>query len=162
MLVGRETFATLGVLCVFVLPLGILTGCGGPEDESEQEGTEPAREPARETTSEDYAVIRVSGTPDTTYSGTYGTANEVRIVDDATVEDGPTDYEVGTVEAEDGVLNAAFSKTQPGREELRVEILVDEEVITQSETSAELGSATVNWRPSGALPEETLPREGEK
>jgi len=44
---------------------------------------------------------------------------EVRIVDDAPVEDEPTDYEVGTVETEDGVLNAAFSKTQPGREELR-------------------------------------------
>ena len=106
--------------------------------------------------------MRVSGTSGITYSGTYGTANEVRIVDDATVEDEPTDYEVETVETEDGVLNAAFSKTQPGREELRVEILVDSEVGTQSQTSEELGSATVNWKLEGALPEETLPREGEK
>jgi hypothetical protein len=106
--------------------------------------------------------VWVSGTSGITYSGTYGTASEVRIVDDATAEDEPTDYEVGTVETEDGVLNAAFSKTQPGREELRVEILVDEEVVTQSQTSAELGSATVNWKPEGALPEETLPRESEK
>ena len=106
--------------------------------------------------------MRVSGTSGITYSGTYGTVSEVRIVDDATAEDEPTDYEVGTVETEDGVLNAAFSKTQPGREELRVEILVDEEVVTQSQTSAELGSATVNWKPEGALPEETLPRESEK
>jgi hypothetical protein len=69
---------------------------------------------------------------------------------------------VGTVETEDGVLNAAFSKTQPGREELRVEILVDSEVVTQSQTSAELGSATLSWKPEGALPEETLPRECDK
>ena len=45
---------------------------------------------------------------------------------------------------------------------MRVEILLDGEVVTQSETSAELGSATVNWKPEGALPEETLPREGQK
>lgn len=106
--------------------------------------------------------MRVSSTSGITYSGTYETASEVRIVDDATVEDEPTNYEVGTVETEDGVLNAAFSKTQPGREELRAEILVDEELVTQSQTSAELGSATVNWKPEGALPEKTLPREGEK
>jgi hypothetical protein len=111
---------------------------------------------------ENNVIVRVSGTPGITYSGTYGTANEVRIVDDATVGDGPTKYEVGTVDAEEGLLNAAFSKTQPGREVLRVEILVDDEVVTQSETSAELGTATVNWRPEEALPEETLPREGEK
>ena len=157
-MVGRKIFAKLGVLCVFVLALGMLTRCGSPEDEDEQGEAEPTKE----TASEDYAVVRVSGTSGITYSGTYGTASEVRIVDDATVEDEPTDYEVGTVDTEDGVLNAAFSKTQPGREELRAEILVDEEVVTQSETSAELGSATVNWKPEGALPEETLPREGEK
>ena len=136
----------------------MLTSCGSPEEEDEQGEAEPTKE----TASEDYAVVWVSGTSGITYSGTYGTASEVRIVDDATAEDEPTDYEVGTVETEDGVLNAAFSKTQPGREELRVEILVDEEVVTQSQTSAELGSATVNWKPEGALPEETLPRESEK
>ncbi len=151
------------VLCVFVLAFGMLTGCGSPEDEDEQGETQFTQEPAKEAASgRDYAVVRVSGTPPgITYSGTYGTANEVRVVDDAPVEDEPTDYEVGTVETEDGVLNAAFSKTQLGREELRVEILLDGEVVTQSETSAELGSATVNWKPEGGLPEETLPREGE-
>ncbi|HKZ27675.1 MAG TPA: hypothetical protein VJ086_07270 [Rubrobacteraceae bacterium] len=42
MLVEREIFARPGVLCVFLFTLGILTSCGGPEDEGEQEDTEPA------------------------------------------------------------------------------------------------------------------------
>src|SRR5215207_6721146 len=40
----------------------MLVGYGGPEDEGEQGGTAPAQEPAKETASEDYAVVRVSGT----------------------------------------------------------------------------------------------------
>jgi hypothetical protein len=41
MMVGRETFAMLGVLRIFVFALGMITGCGGSENEGEQGGTEP-------------------------------------------------------------------------------------------------------------------------
>ena len=50
----------------------MLVGCGGPEDEGEQGGTEPAQKPAKETASEDYPVMRVSGTSGITYSNPKG------------------------------------------------------------------------------------------
>ena len=162
----REKISVLGVLCVFVLTFGALAGCGGSDDEGEQ-GAEPAQEPTEETaapttTGENAVVVRVSGTPNTAYSGTYGTAREIRTVSTTTLEAEPTDYEL-EVAGEDGVLNATFRKTEPGRETLKVEVLVDGEVVTQSETSAELGSVIVNWVPEGALPEDTtLPKEFEK
>jgi hypothetical protein len=167
MLVRREVFAAIRVAYVFVFALGILTSCGGSGDEGEQGETEPAQAPTEETAPETAAgennvVVRVSGTPGTVYSGTYGTSSEVHIVDDATVGDEPTDYEMGAVEADDGLLNASFSKSEAGRETLEAEILVDGEAVTRSDTSAEKGKVIVNWVPEGALPEETLPKEREK
>jgi hypothetical protein len=163
---ARGVLAPLGVLLVFALALGALVGCSGSEDKTEQGGNEPAREPVEETTAAERAaenvVVRVSGTPGTAYSGTYGTTREVRTVSPDTLGDEPTEYEVG-VENEEGVLNATFKKTQPGRDTLEVEILVDGEVVTRSETSAELGSVTVSWVPPGvALENTTLPQEFEK
>ena len=165
--VGYKGLARLGVLCIFALVLGTLAGCGGSDNEGEQGANEPTREPVEETTvettSEDGVVVRVSGTPGTVYSGTYGTATGVQAVDDATVETGPTDYEVGAVGSEDDRLNVSFSKTQPGGESLAVEILVGGQAVARGETSAELGVATASWRsPEGALQEETLPKEREK
>ncbi len=168
--VGREALARLRALCVFALVLGTLVGCGGSGSEGEQEGeqgaNESVREPAEETaaqeTAEDGVVVRVTGTPGAVYSGTYGTATEVRAVDDATVGTEPTDYEVGAVEGQDGRLNVSFSKTESGGETLEVEILVDGEAVARGETSAELGVATASWTPEGALPDEVLPKEREK
>ena len=157
--VGRGTLAVLGVLLAF----GALVGCGSSENKGEQVENEPVREPSKkEAAGAENVVVRVSGTPGTAYSGSYGTAREVRNVSATTLGAEPTDYEV-EVEAEGGVLNATFKKTQPGREILQVEIVVDGEIVTRSETSAELGSVTVNWVPPGALPEgTTLPKELEK
>src|SRR5215216_3900314 len=162
--VGRGALAVLGVGLIFVLALGPLVGCGGG---SENEGGQVENEPVREPTKEEAAaaenvVVRVSGTPGTAYSGSYGTSREVRTVSTTTLEAEPTDYEV-EVEEGAGVLNATFTKNQPGRETLQVEILVDGEVVTRSETTAELGSVTANWLPPEALPERTtLPKEFEK
>jgi hypothetical protein len=158
--VGRGTLAVLGVLLVF----GALVGCGGgSENKGEQVENEPVREPSeKEAAGAENVVVRVSGTPGAAYSGSYGTAREVRNVSATTLGAEPTDYEV-EVEAEAGVLNATFKKTQPGREILQVEIVVDGEIVTRSETSAELGSVTVNWVPPETSSERTeLPKEFEK
>ena len=165
--VGREGLVSkLGVLCVFALVLGTLAGCGGSEDEGEQGANEPVQEPVEETTveatAEDGVVVRVSGTPGTTYSGTYGTATEVQAIDDATVGTEPADYEVGAVGGADDRLNASFSKTAPGGETLEVEILVSGEAVARGETSAELGVATASWTPEEAPQDEMLPKEREK
>jgi hypothetical protein len=164
--VGRERLGKLGVLCVFALVFGTLVGCGSSDNQGEQEANEPTQESAEETTVEETAetgvMVRVSGTPGTAYSGTYGTATEVQAVDDATVGTEPTDYEVGAIGSVSDRLNTSFSKTNPGGETLEVEILVDGEAVARGETSAELGVATASWTPTGALKEETLPKEREK
>jgi hypothetical protein len=168
-MVKRESLAVFELLCVIVLILGTLAGCGGSQekDQGKQEGTTPEQNIVEETTTETTpvesgAVVRVSGTPGTAYSGTFGTVRNVQVVDDATVGTEPEDYVVGNLGPEDDQLNASFSKTQPGGETLQVEILVDGKSVAQGETSAELGVATANYVPEEALPEKTLPKEGEK
>ncbi|HZY57565.1 MAG TPA: hypothetical protein VFE09_07195 [Rubrobacteraceae bacterium] len=163
-LVERRVLGVPGVLCVLVLVLA-LVGCGGG---SEDEGERAKNEPVRETTTEEAAaaenvVVRVSGTQGLAYSGSYGTAREVRNVNDTALGAEPKNYELEEVGSEEGAVNAVFKKSSPGRETLMVEILVDGEVLTRSETSAELGSVTVNWVPQEALSEERtmLPKEFE-
>jgi hypothetical protein len=153
------------VLGVLVLVLA-LVGCGGG---SEDKGERAEDGPVRETTTEEAAaaenvVVRVSGTQGVAYSGSYGTAREVRNVNDTALGAEPRNYELEEVGGEEGAVNAVFKKSSPGRETLMVEILVDGEVLTRSETSAELGSVTVNWVPQEALSEERtmLPKEFEK
>ena len=164
--VGPEGLGKLGVLCVFALVFGTLVGCGGSDNQGTQEAEEPTQAPIEETTVEETAetgvVVRVSGTPGTAYSGTYGTVADVQAVDDATVGTEPTDYEVGTVGSTGDRLNASFSKIDPGSETLEVEILVDGQAIARGETSAEMGVATASWTPAGGQKEETLPKEREK
>lgn len=159
-MVGFRTLAIFGVLLAFAL--GALAGCGGAQEESSGQVAEPVTEgPPEETTPPARnAVVRVSGTPGTAYSGTYSTGGETQTVSDATLETGPTNYPVEIGENDSG-LTAAFKKTQPGRETLMAEVLVGDEVVTQSETSAELGSITVSWTLPEALPAQrtTLPGE---
>ena len=153
--VEREGLGKLGVLYVFALVFGMLVGCGGSDKQGQgtQEADEPTQAPVEETTVEETTetgvVVRVSGTPGTAYSGTYGTVADVQAVDDATVGTEPTDYEVGTVGSAGDRLNASFSKIDPGSETLEVEILVDGQAIARGETSAEMGVATASWTKKG-------------
>ena len=164
--IGYEGLGKLGVLCVFALVFGTLASCGGADNQGEQEANKPTQDPTEETTVEELTssgvLVRVSGTPGTAYSGTYGTATDVQAVDDAAVGAEPTDYEVDDVGSAGNRLNASFSKTERGGETLEVEILVDGEAVARGETSAELGVATASWTPAGAAKEETLPKEREK
>ncbi len=157
-MVRRRMLAVLGVLLVFVL--GTLVGCGGAEEKSGQVDEPVTEELPEETTAQRTAVVRVSGTPGTAYSGTYATGGETQTVSDATVATEPTEYPV-EIGSDDSGLSAAFRKTRPGRETLEAEILVDGEIITQSDTTAELGSITVSWTPPEAMPGQrtTLPGE---
>ncbi|HZC19326.1 MAG TPA: hypothetical protein VE225_06425, partial [Rubrobacteraceae bacterium] len=173
--------AGFAVLLFSVLALGVLVGCGGyggegnggggdgnalatgelPGGGTTDGGTMADRGVARsvgEPTKaggggSDTVVIRVSGTQGTAYSGNFGTSEDVRNVVD-TVGAGPIDYEIQVGQGA-GTLNATFNKTKPGSGNLRVEVVVGGETVTQSETSAELGSAIVNYVPQGSLPEET-------
>lgn len=158
-MVGRRTLAVLGVPLAFALALGTLVGCGGAQEESGQVAEPVTEELPEETMTQRSVVVRVSGTPGTLYSGTYATAGDTQTVD-ATLEVEPTEYPVEIGDDETG-LTAAFRKMRPGRETLKAEILVDGEVVTQSDTSAELGSVTLGWTPPAAMPRQrtTLPGE---
>ena len=140
----------LGVRLVLVLVLGVLLmGCSG----SGEKGEAPENLPSSPEEA-DKVVVRVSGTEGTAYSGTYGTIEGTLQTVDETVGADPTEYDV---EAEEGVadgVTAGFQKTQPGSEELSVEILADDEIVVESRTFAEFGAVNADWFPQIGPPEE--------
>jgi hypothetical protein len=132
-----------GVRLVLVLGLGVLlVGCSGSGERGETPDNLPSSpEEAGK------VVVRVSGTEGTAYSGTYGTIEGTLQTVDDTVGTDPTDYDV---EVEEGVadgVTAGFQKTQPGSEELSVEILADDKVVVESKTFAEFGAVNADWFP---------------
>lgn len=154
-LAGRGMLATPGVLLVFMLALGmLLAGCGGSEDEGNID-VPPSPEAAGT------VVVRVSGTEDIAYSGTYGTIEGTLQTVDDTVGAEPTDYEVEVQEGVSDGVTAGFQKTRPGKGELRVEILADDKVIVESRTLAEFGAVNADWFPQIGPPE-VLPPEDEQ
>ncbi len=140
----------LGARLVLVVLLGTLVaGCGGSGEEGEAPENVPASpEEAGE------VVVRVSGAEGVAYSGTYGSIEGALQTVDDTIGAEPTEYQV---EVEEGVadgVTAGFQKTQPGPEELSVEILADGEAIVESRTFAEFGAANADWFPQIGPPEE--------
>jgi hypothetical protein len=88
-------------------------------------------------------TLRVSGTPGTAYLGSYGSFQSAQSVND-TLGAEPVDYEIGGSVSD--ILAVVFRKTQPDdKGTLRVEILVDGEVVAEDETSEELGVVNVTW-----------------
>jgi len=137
-------------ILIFVLALGLLGGCGDSEDEGSSNAPSTTVQPAETTAQPEEAavenvVVRVSGTPGTAYSGSYGTFQSAQAVDD-TLEVEPVDYEIeGRVS---DILAVVFRKTQPADEgTLKVEILVDGEVVAEDETSEEIDVINVTWSP---------------
>lgn len=144
------------MLAVVVFALAFIasiTSCAGSEEEevnNASNGTTQAAqettEPAQETTGNEASdvIVMVSGTPGTVYSGGYGTMEETQSVSGILGTE-PTYYEEVKVKGEDE-LAAVFRKTQPGDEgTLKVEFLVDGEVVAEGETSEQLGRVNVNW-----------------
>jgi hypothetical protein len=146
---GR-TLSLVVTILIFVLALGLLGGCGDSEDEGSSNAPSTTVQPA-ETTAQpeeeavENVVVRVSGTPGTAYSGSYGTFQSAQAVDD-TLEVEPVDYEIeGRVS---DILAVVFRKTQPADEgTLKVEILVDGEVVAEDETSEGIDVINVTWSP---------------
>jgi hypothetical protein len=157
--VGRKTLIPLRIQIGFVLVLGaLLSGCGGSEKGEANENVPPTPGEAGS------VVIRVSGAEGTAYAGNYETIEgELEIVEETTLGSEPVDYEVEIQEGASDGVTALFEKTQPGREELRVGILADEELVAESRTFAEFGDVIVDWFPQmgppGTLQEDLLVEE---
>ncbi len=139
---------------VFALAfIASIASCAGSEEEeannasngttqAAQETTEPAQETTGDAASD--MIVMVSGTPGTAYSGGYGTIEETQSVNGILGTE-PTGYEEVKVKGEDE-LAAVFRKTKPGDEgTLKVQFLVDGEVVAEGETSEQLGRVNVNW-----------------
>ncbi len=148
--VRGRTLGPVMIVLVFVLALGPLGGCGGSEEEGSSNAPSTTAQPAETTTQPEEAavenvVVRVSGTLGTAYSGSYGSFQSARTVND-TLEVEPVVYEIeGSVS---DILAVVFRKAQPTDEgTLRVEILVDGEVVAEDETSEEMGVVNVTWSP---------------
>jgi hypothetical protein len=146
--VGREAVAILVVVFFSMLASGaLLTACA-----SEEEGTAsssapstPPSQPAQKASEQ--VVVRVSGTPGTAYSGTYGTYEGMQAVD-GTLEAQPTDYAQKIGSGVFGVVSAMFQKTQPGAGTLKVQILENDGTVTvENETSEEFGTVNVTRYP---------------
>lgn len=141
-----------------MLVLGaLLSGCGGSDEGEVNDNVPPTPEEAGS------VIIRVSGAEGTAYSGNYETIEgELEIVEETTLGSEPVDYEVEIQEGANDGVTALFEKTQPGREELRVRILADDELVAESRTFAEFGDVIVDWFPQVGPPgilQEDLPEE---
>jgi hypothetical protein len=141
---------TLSLMMAIIILAFALVGCGDSEDEGSSDGPSTTVQPTETTVQPEEAavenvVVRVSGTPGTTYSGSYGTFQSAQTVDD-TVGVEPAYYEIeGSVS---DILAVVFRKTQPADEEiLKVEILVGGEVVAEDETFEETGVINVTWSP---------------
>ena len=147
---GKTLGLVVVTILIFVFALAPLGGCGDSEDEGSSNAPSTTVQPAETTAQPEEAavenvVVRVSGTPGTAYSGSYGTFQGAQAVDD-TLRIEPAYYQIeGSVS---DILAAVFRKTQPADEgALRVEILVDSEVVAEDETSEEIGVINVTWSP---------------
>ena len=155
-LVRRGPLTVLRALLIFVLILGalLLGGCTSNEEEGNSNAPTTTAQPTEETTTAEEAasnvVVEVSGTQGTAYTGAYGPFTKAQAVN-STLGATATDYEVriegGSLEG----VSAVFRKTQPGDEGiLKVEILVNGEVVAEDETSEEFGVVSTSWSPRGS------------
>lgn len=92
------------------------------------------------------ATIRVTGVDGEQFTGSYGNLDTTQSVDGTL----PAEYEV---EVDTGFMSldsvtAVMQKASAGANPLKVEILVDGEVVKETSTTAEYGVATVTWSPS--------------
>lgn len=128
-LTGVGCIAVIGAVLVVGVIIVVAVSLGG----GEQEESEPV-------------VARISGTEGVEFSGNIGTIDQGRSVD-GTV---PAEYgveDVDTTSLSTDVVSVVMQKE--GTEgEMVCEIVVGDEVVQESSTSAEFGTCDVSWSPS--------------
>ncbi len=138
-LLGLIALAILAA--VLLLAFLLLSNGQGGGDEGEQTN-EPPPEAATS------AIVRISGTEGLAFTGNYGVVEEGLESVEGRLGATPTDYEVpinnGPVNFD--AISAVFEK-QGAEGDLKVEILVDGEVVDSGETDAENGVVSVDYSP---------------
>ena len=136
------------IVCIIAVPT--VVGCGGSGELQEENGSGSVPSSPEEA---DDVVVRVSGTQGTAYLGNYGTfAQEEPQTAEGTLGDKePVEYAVEVQGGSSDGVSAYFQKTEPSTGELKVAIVADGEVVSESRTRARLGTVIADW-----LPEESL------
>lgn len=146
-------------LLAIVLLFGtLIAGCGGgeeaaggdgegrqPEQVAETTQAPPPEPPPEEPGGEGRApvVVRLSGSPGTVYAGNLGNLENSEY-QEGVLEGETLQWEVPVRDSGFDVVEASFVKPR-ARGTLAVEILVDGEVVNQSETSAQYGAVNISW-----------------
>ena len=156
---SENTPRIIGMAFLVALVLALM-GCGSaqeeagddPPDANEPRGEAPVTQPensgapkppAEEGGERDNVTVRLSGTPGTVFAGSYGN------LDESTYEEGvleePLEFEVDVRDNGFDVVSASFVKPQPDEGSIKVEVLVDGEVVTESTTDIQYGALNVTW-----------------
>lgn len=96
--------------------------------------------------SEKSAVVRVSGTEGVVYSGIYGIIGGEERSTNGTIgigEESSKDYEVAV--ATDSPIFGSFWKAQGSGGTLKAQILVDDALVAEGETSEDWGGVEIQW-----------------
>ncbi len=124
--------------------LTLVQGTIEPDPAMQKESTSAeasASEPA-------IVVVRVSGTPGTPYIGSLGTPDGTERIENV-VGDKPAYYVAEVRRDSKDLVDAKFEKLSGSGRTLKVEMLVDSEVVDEDETSSPFGMVGVAWSPRG-------------
>ncbi len=142
-------------LAVALLLGVLLAGCGG----NDEGAGDPSGAPPPETTSAGSkdpppeerggegrapAVVRLSGSAGTVFAGSYGNLEGSENAE-GVLEGEPIEYEVEVRDSGFDIVSASFVKPSPSEGTLAVEILVDGEVVTRSDTNSQYGALNISW-----------------
>lgn len=141
-----------GTFLIGALLIGaLLVGCGGGDEEAS--GASPPEKadsaptsaaPEAPTEERGNVTVRVSGTPGMIFAGTYGNTDKTQKAD-GILEGEPFEYEVEIRDSGFDTVTATFVKALPDTGNLKVEILVDGEVVTTEESTSQYGALSVTW-----------------
>src|SRR5215207_5382015 len=152
---SKNTPRIIGTAFLVALILALM-GCGSaqeeagddPPDANEPRGEAPVTQPENSGAPEAPAesggranvVVRLSGT---VFACRYGNLGE------STYEEGvleePLEFEVDVRDDGFDVVSASFVKPRPDEGSIKAEILVDDEVVTESTTDIQYGALNVTW-----------------
>ncbi len=154
---AEKIVRSLGTFLLLALVLGALAGCGsGGEEDGAPNANEPregpvttpenpgAPEPPEEGEARENIVVRLSGTPGMVFAGSYGNLDRSEYAEDV-IEDEPVEYEVDVRDNGFDTVSASFVNYGADGGTLVVEILMDGEVVAESDTSLQYGAVNVTF-----------------
>jgi hypothetical protein len=139
----------LGVVVLAAVLIGVFIGSRADLDKDSKEPATKGPLPQKASPATTIVIVRVSGTEGVEYRGTIGTIQTGQTSIEGTLDDTPDDRELPLDTDPESTDNVTASvSNQPGLVDfeqgaLRVQLLVDGQVVKEQETSAEPGTVTL-------------------